>query len=127
MSDLIVSVDWSEVRKGKLDEVGQAVERLAAFVEEHEPRPLAYQAYLSLDGTRLTVFQVHPDSDSMEHHLVVAALVFAPFQDLLDLRAIDIYGRPSDALLQSLRAKADLLGGATVAVHELRAGFTRFL
>ena len=52
--------------------------------------------------------------------------VFAKFADLVVLRAIDIYGSPSEKVLEQLRRKADLLGTATVTVHDRRAGFARF-
>ena len=56
----------------------------------------------------------------------VAGAEFAKVKDLLTLYAIDIYGTPSEALLDQMRKKAQLLGGAALAVHDLHAGFTRF-
>jgi hypothetical protein len=82
--------------------------------------------FFSVDGTRMTVLQVHPDSASMEFHMSVAGAEFAKVKDLLTLSAIDIYGRPSETLLDQMRQKAQLLGGAALAVHDLHAGFTRF-
>jgi len=38
---------------------------------------------------------------------------------------VDLYGVPSDAAIAALRQKASLLGGATVEVHPLEAGFIR--
>ena len=126
MSDLIVSIDWSEVHEGKLEDLQVAMKALAEFVDTNERRPLAYEVYFSGDGTRMTVLQIHPDSASMEHHMRVAATGFAKVKDLLSLSAIDIYGTPSEALLDLMRQKAQLLGGATLAVHDPHAGFTRF-
>ena len=56
----------------------------------------------------------------------IAGPVFARFADLLTLRTVDIYGSPSDKVLDQLRRKAELLGTATVTVHDLQAGFARF-
>jgi hypothetical protein len=126
VSKLIVSVDWSDVHEGNLDELRVAMKELAEFVDANEARPLAYEVYFSNDGTRMTVLQVHPDPESMEHHMLVAAEGFARVKDLLSLAAIDLYGTPSATLLEQLRQKAELLGGATLRVHELHAGFTRF-
>jgi hypothetical protein len=126
LSDLIASIDWSEVREGKLEELQAAMKALVDFVDTNERRPLAYEVYFSGDGNRMTVLQIHPDSASMEYHMRVAAAEFAKVQDLLSLSAIDIYGAPSEALLDLMRQKAHLLGGATLAVHDLHAGFTRF-
>ncbi len=126
MSDTIVSIDWSEVRGGKLEELRVAMKALVDFVDHNETRPLAYEVFFSSDGTRMTVLQVHPDSASMEYHMRVAGAEFAKVKDLLTLSAIDIYGTPSDTLLDAMRQKARLLGGAALAVHNLHAGFTRF-
>ena len=62
MSDTIVSIDWSEVRAGKLGELRAAMKALVDFVDNNETRPLAYEVFFSSEGTRMTVLQVHPDS-----------------------------------------------------------------
>jgi hypothetical protein len=126
VSDLIVSIDWSAVHGGKLEELRVAMKALVDFVDTNETRPLAYEVFFSSDGTRMTVLQVHPDSASMENHMRVAGAEFAKVKDLLTLSVIDIYGTPSETLLDQMRQKAQLLGGAALAVHKLYAGFTRF-
>lgn len=126
MSGPIVSVDSSEIREGKLEEVISAIERLVAFVEANEAEAIAYCIYVDKESRRMTVMQIHPSSDAMEFHMEVAAPVFREFADLLTLLRVDFYGRPSEALLEQMRRKAQLLGGAPVFVNELQAGFTRF-
>ena len=125
MGSPIVYVDSSAVRDGVLEELKAAIRELADFVADNEPRILAYNVYFSDDGTRMTVLHVHPDSSSLDYHLEVAGPRFGRFADLVDLRSIRIYGRPSHEALARLRDKARLLGGATVEVQALQAGFTR--
>jgi hypothetical protein len=126
MAGPIVVVDTSEILEGRLDELRRAVVELAEFVEANEVEPIAYEVYFDADGRGMTVLQIHPDSASMERHMEIAGPVFARFADLLELRTIDVYGAPSDRVLEQLRRKADLLGTAGVVVHELQAGFARF-
>lgn len=126
MSEPIVVVDTSEISRGKLEELKAAVDELVRFVESNEPRPIAYNVYLSHDETRVTVVQVHPDSASMEFHMQVAAPAFRRFADLLALRATDVYGAPNEHLLEQLRQKVGMLGSAAVVVHDRHAGFARF-
>jgi quinol monooxygenase YgiN len=126
MSDPIVFVDTSEIREGKLEELRRAVAELAEFVDANETATISYQVFFSDDDQRMTVLQVHPDSTSMERHMEVAGPVFAKFADLLVLRTIDIYGSPSEKVVEQLRRKAELLGTASVAVHDREAGFARF-
>ena len=56
----------------------------------------------------------------------VAGPVFRKFTDLVKLSRVDFYGNPSEALLEQIRQKAQLLGNAPVVVNELHAGFIRF-
>lgn len=127
MTDPIVFVDTSEIREGKLEELRRAVAELAEFVDANETETISYQVFFSDDDRRMTVLQVHPDSASMERHMEVAGPVFAKFAELLVLRTIDIYGSPSEKVVEQLRRKAELLGTASVAVHERQAGFARFV
>jgi quinol monooxygenase YgiN len=126
MGETLIVLDTSEIREGKRDELERGIAELASFVETNESAPLAYEVYFSGGGRMMTVLQVHPDSASMERHMELAGPVFAKFADLVVLRAIDIYGSPSEKVVEQLRRKAELLGTATVTVHDRQAGFTRF-
>jgi hypothetical protein len=122
----IVIVDTSRISPGRLADVKAAMSELAGFVDANEPRTAVYQVHLDESGEHVTVIQAHPDAASAEFHMAVAAPAFAPFADLLVLQRIDVYGNPSEPLLEQLRSKARLLGNAPLAVHPLHAGFSRF-
>jgi hypothetical protein len=110
-----------------LEELKTAMKELVDFVEANEPRPIAYNTYVSEDGTRMTVVQVHPDSESIELHMKVAGPIFAKFARLLEMSRMEVYGTPGRALLEQLRKKARMLGlNETPSVHVMSAGFTRF-
>ena len=125
MSRSLIVVDTSEIREGRLEELRAAVAEMAAFVEANEPDPVSYQVFFSEDGRRMTVIQIHPDADSMERHMEVTGPVFARFADLLELRTVDVYGVPSAKVIEQLQRKAEMLGAASVEVHDLQAGFAR--
>jgi hypothetical protein len=126
MSEHLTVVDVSDVRPGKLDLLGVAMGYGATFVVANEPRRVSYVVYLDPDGTRMTVLQVHPDSASMELHMRDAAEAFRVFADLPTLRAMDVYGDPSDELLGQLRRKVEMHREARITVHQRQAGFARF-
>jgi quinol monooxygenase YgiN len=126
MFEPILYVDTSEIREGKLAELKSAIKDLVEFVDANEPQAIAYNVYFNQDGTRMTVVQIHPDSASLEFHMKVAGPAFPRFTELVKLSTIEIYGRPSDSLLEQLRQKARMLGNGTVVVHELHGGFARF-
>jgi hypothetical protein len=125
MAEPLIILDTSEVREGKREHLEHGIAELAAFVETNESDPIAYEVYFADHGCLMTVLQVHPDSASMERHMELAGPVFAKFADLVVLRTIDVYGSPSENVLEQLRRKADLLGTATVTVHDRQAGFVR--
>ena len=122
----LLYVDTAEVREGALEKLKVAIEELVAFIEENEPQLLAYSVYLSDDGSQMTVFHVHTDTASLEHHLEVGGPAFRRFADLLTLSSIHVYGEPSDRALRQLNEKARMLGTGKVIVHRPEAGFTRF-
>jgi hypothetical protein len=121
----IVYVDASTIREGKLDELTAAMDHLAAWVEANVPRLVSYAFYLDAERKQMTVVAVHPDSDSLEYHMDAGREEFRKFASLIELARIDVYGRVSDAVVERLEAKAAMLGGAPVAVHEFHAGFSR--
>jgi quinol monooxygenase YgiN len=125
MSEPLISIDTSLIRDGRLDELKEAVTELVEFVRSNEPRPIAYEIYFDEARSRMTVVQVHPDSASMEYHMTIAGPAFAGFAELITLSTLDVYGKPSEELLELLRRKVQMLGDATVVVHDLQAGFAR--
>lgn len=123
----IVYVDTSEIRDGRLRELKVAMADLTEFVEANEPQLLAYNVYFSEDGSRMTVLHINPDSASLEFHMNVAGPKFAPIGEFINMLAIDVYGRPDDALVDRLQQKAEMLGSGRVRVHNLHASFARLL
>jgi hypothetical protein len=126
MSDTIVLLDRSTVREGKLVELKRAMKELASFVDENEPLPFSSNVYFDGGETEMTVLQVHPDAASMEQHMRIAAQEFPQFAELVDLRIMEVFGEPTESLLELLRRKAEVLGKATVVIHRRHAGFVRF-
>jgi hypothetical protein len=125
MSDLILYVDTSDVREGALEELKRGIKDLVDFIEANEPQLIAYNVYLSEDGTRMTVVSLHPDSASLEYHLTVAGPLFQRFVELVSLSSIHIYGEPSEKVQELSQKKAELLGRGPVEVEPLLAGFSR--
>jgi hypothetical protein len=127
MSNAIVYIDTAEVRAGALEELKSAIKELVEFLDTNVPRLIAYNLYLSDDGTRMTVVHIHPDSASLEYHMEIGGPAFRQFVELVTLSSIHVYGEPSEKALKQLHEKARLLGRGAVAVEvdALHAGFTR--
>jgi hypothetical protein len=125
MSGPIVYVDRSEIVEGRLGELTGRMNGLVELVESSEPRLLAYSVYLNEARTELSVVHVHRDVASMVTHFQVTGPAFRNFVDFVRLQSIDVYGDAPAEVVDQLRAKARLLGSATVSVHAFHAGFIR--
>lgn len=126
MSAPIIYVDQSKIRDGKFKELRTAMNDLIAFIEANEPQLIGYNVYFSDDRQRMTVIHVHADAASLDFHMKVAGQKFPRFAEFIRLAAIDIYGVPSNDLLEQLRRKAQILGSGAVRVHMHHDGFARF-
>jgi len=128
MLEPIVYIDHSDIREGKLKEVKARVDELVEFVDAQEPQLLAYGVFIDEEGGGMTVVAIHPDSSSLELHMEIGRPAFRKFIELIDLRAIEVYGRPDDKVLKQIQQKVEMLGGnGSVNVHQQHAGFTRFV
>lgn len=125
MGQALVYVDRSHIRPGKREELRDAMRQLARFVEENEPRLLAFHMFFDDEGRKMTVMHVHDGADSLDEHFRVAGPKFGRFADLIDLERIEVYGTPSASALEEMERKADALGAGTVEVHRYQAGFMR--
>ena len=108
------------VKHGRLEDLEALNAEFVDFVERHEPELIGLHAYLSEDRTRLTLIQIHPDADSLEHHLRVAGDKIHEAFELVDNERVDAYGSPGEtarSLLEQLRA-----AGIGVAVNPAPMG-----
>lgn len=125
MTSPILYIDRSDVRPGTVAELRSAVSQLVVFVEAREPQLLAYGFVIDEEALAMTVIAAHPDSASLERHLIIGGPEFQRVGAFITLRSIEVYGDPSAAAVEQLRAKARALGDATIVVHDLAAGFAR--
>jgi hypothetical protein len=126
MSNPIIYVDNSEIREGQFEALKAAMDELAQFVEDNEPQIYAYSVYFNERRERMTVIHIHPDAASLEFHMKVAGPLFPKFAGFVKLLRIDLYGEPTEHIVEQLRQKSEALGGGTVKMHSLHAGFARF-
>ncbi len=80
---------------------------------------------ISGDGQRMTAVHIHGDQASLEFHVEVAGPKFPPIGEFIELESIDLYGRPSEAIVRQLRDEVSELGSRRVSVHELHRDVDR--
>jgi hypothetical protein len=126
MSGPLIYVATNRLRQGKF---GAERERLPGFVDfiaEAEPRLIAFNQYVNAERTETKVVQVHPDADSMEHHLaVVREQARAAFEQThAGTTRIQLLGEPTPAILEALAAYT--VADVEVEISPLHmGGFTR--
>src|SRR4051794_818515 len=126
MSGPFIFIATNRLKEGKLEDERRRVPGLCDFIEENEPRLLGFNEYANEEGTEVGVVQMHPDAESMEFHMgVVQERAERAYAETLEATtSIQVYGTPSDAILELLRQSAGAGVPLTVKRHHL-GGFTR--
>ena len=126
MSGPFIFIATNRLKPGKLDDERARVPGLVDFVEANESRLIAFNEYANEEGTEVAVVQVHPDANSMAFHMqVVAQRAAAAYAETVDATTgIQVFGTPSDAVVEMLRRQAGAGVPLSVKPHHL-GGFTR--
>jgi len=126
MSEPFIFIGTHTISEGRLEDFKQSCGELLKVVQANEPRLIAFNIYVDEDGTEASVVQVHPDADSMLFHMqVVRDHISEAYQSVLEkTERIDVYGKLSDAVLETIRQLAGSGVPLSVKTHHL-GGFTR--
>jgi quinol monooxygenase YgiN len=124
VAEPFIFIGTYELKEGKRDEFTRYWRDFVEFVEESEPRLIAFNAYVNDDGNEVAVVQVHPDVDSMEFHmkLIREHVEHAAWEFLGDTVSTHIYGAPSESALETMGQLGS--SGFVVKPHGI-GGFTR--
>ena len=121
-----IFIGTHKVKPGKLEEYKAWFANYCdTIIEPNEPRLLAFNAYANPDASEVTVVQVHPDAESMIHHLsVITENVATAYADYLERESRwEVYGTPRAGVLELIQQAA---GSADpVTSQDPFSGFTR--
>lgn len=114
---------WT-IKPGMLEVARKAMAEHAKFIEQNEPRLIAFHIYFDPDGLKAGVVQLHPDAESMDTHMKL----ISPMKSI-DVRCSEIlleqaFGTPTDSFSELLRGYADA-GIPVTVLGEHEGGFTR--
>jgi hypothetical protein len=126
MSAPFIFLATNHLKPGALAGERKRVPGLVDFIAENEPRLIAFNEYVNDAGDEVTVVQIHPDTASMEAHLgIVAERAREAYAATVEATVrIQVFGEPTEAILQILRQQAG--DGVDVIVNaEHLGGFTR--
>jgi hypothetical protein len=121
-----IFIATNRLKAGALDRERERVADLVEFIEANEPRLIAFNEYVNEAGDEVSVVQVHPDAASMEAHMeIVRERAQAAYAETLDATVrIQVFGQPTEGILETLRQQAG--SGVEISVNgEHLGGFTR--
>jgi hypothetical protein len=126
MSGPFIFIATNKLREGKLAAERERARDLSSFIEANEPQLLAFNEYANEEGTEVGVVQMHPDAPSMELHMeVVAERATRAYAETLEATtSIQVYGEPSEAVLEMLSHQAGAGVPMMVKRHHI-GGFSR--
>lgn len=99
----VMFVGTYRIPPGHLDAWRTANREMTAFVEASLPDVIAFDAYVNEDGTEGTSIHLHLDSASFERYLDAAASRIGRGTQVVEVLRIDLYGSPSDQVIERLR------------------------
>lgn len=105
MSEPLIFVFTYEIKEGHLEDYEKHIPDLMSFVDENEPRLIAFNTYINDEGTEATTVLIQPDTDAQEHHMHVASEKLNEgyqFVDFTKMR-IEVCGPVSERILETLR------------------------
>ena len=126
MAGPFIFIATNRLKPGAYERECHRVPGLVDFIEAGEPRLLAFNEYINEERTEVSVVQVHRDAASMEFHMgVVGERAAKAYEETLDATTqIQVFGAPSGAVVQTLRAQAG--AGVPLSVHpDHLGGFMR--
>ena len=126
MPSPFIFIATNRLKPGRLERERKRVLGLVEFVEANEPRLIAFHEFVNDAGNEVTVVQIHPDTESMEAHMeIVRERAQEAYTETLDATVrIQVFGQPTDAILETLRQQAG--SGVEISVNgEHLGGFTR--
>jgi hypothetical protein len=125
MSEPIVFVSHLRVKEGKFDDMRGLSTQVTRAMEAGRPRTLGFLLYVEQGGTRMSIIHVFPDAESMDLHFAGADERSSAAYEYVDPDGWEIYGKPSEAVLQQMRREAALAGVGLDLHPEFLAGFLR--
>ncbi len=103
MSDPIVFISRSKLKKGKLDAFRELSEEVFAVMEAEKPGTVFHYGYMDEEETEIHFVHVFPDAEALDAHMVGAGERVGKADEFMETFAFEIYGTPNEETLTMLR------------------------
>jgi hypothetical protein len=103
MSEPIIFISNQKIKAGKFEDYKRHYQQTVELIKANKPGTLAHLAFSDKDGTNASIIHVFPDAESLEFHLQGAGDLAQKAFEFMDIVSIELYGRPSDAVLAGMQ------------------------
>lgn len=125
VSEPVVFISHFGIKEGTLEDLRRLSEEVIESLRQDKPRTVLYLAYFDEEGTEVSFLHAFPDAESMDLHFDGANERAKAAYQYLEPRGWEIYGRPSDTALGSMREAATGAGVPLTVLPAHLGGFLR--
>jgi quinol monooxygenase YgiN len=125
MSEPVVFISHFAIKEGALDDLRRHSADGVARIREEKPGTVLFLSYLDEEAGRISFLHAFPDADALDRHVEGADERAAAAYELIEPRGWEFYGRPSEQVLEAMRAAASKFGVPLVVEPEFNGGFLR--
>ena len=124
MPEPIVFISHNKIKEGKQEALRENSQQTMPLLREQKPDTILFLAYVSEDGGEVSFLHVFPDAEAMDIHFQGAEERSKKGYEFMQPLSMEIYGSPSDMVLESFRKIAE--SGVTVRFDpDYLGGFLR--
>lgn len=106
----IVFISHNAVRAGRLEGFKDFYRSEITVIEAEKPGTLLHLAYVSEEGTDVTIAHVLADAEAFDAHLQGVQARAAAADEFIESRGFEIYGAPTAATHETMRGYATAAG-----------------
>ena len=125
MSQPVVFVSHFAIKEGALDALKGMSEGAIAGIREEKPRTVLFLSYLDEEAGRVSFLHAFPDAEALDEHVAGADERSAAAYELMEPRGWEFYGRPSEQVMEGMRATAERFGVPLIVEPQFNGGFLR--
>lgn len=118
MSEDITFVGTFAIPEDRLEEWRAAIVDMVDTVKANVPRLVSFNVYVNDDATEGTSIYVHPDAESFERHMEVAASRIGAGAQMVDTIRVELYGNPSERVVERLHRISEASNSFPVTVKK---------
>ena len=125
MAGPIVFISHNRIKPGKLDELTAYAPQVADRIERDKPGTVVFLMYTADQGSDAHIVHVFPDAEAMQAHMEGLDERAAAAFEFIETTGYEIYGSPSDPVLETMRAYADRSAVPLTVYPDHMAGYVR--